>query len=118
MAAHRAEALLRVLVALKCQLPRRVGPGLSVRSVELTLQVSKFRMHQTDCILDPGIETTGLLASALCAIAYPFEIIDTLPDPILILGRNDLLCRFAFLIKFVHPVHQISWDRLVSMACP
>lgn len=86
MAARRAEALLRVVVPLKCKLPRRVGPGLSVRSVELTLQVRKFRMHRTDCVLDLGVETTGLLASALCTIANPFEIVDTLPHPILIVG--------------------------------
>jgi hypothetical protein len=85
MAAHRAQALLRALVAQRRKWSRRVEPGLSVGSVELSLQVRKFRMHRTDCILDARVATPGLLASALCTIANPFEIVDALPDLILIL---------------------------------
>jgi hypothetical protein len=42
-------------------------------------------MHRTACILDARVETPGLLASALCTITNPFEIVDALPDLILIL---------------------------------
>jgi hypothetical protein len=85
MAARRAQALLRASVAQRHKWSRRVEPGLSVRSAELSLQVRRFRMDRTDCILDGRVETPGLLASALCTITNPFEIVDALPDLILIL---------------------------------
>lgn len=99
----------------KCNLPRRIGPGPSVRSVQLSLQIGKFRMHRTDGIHDSGRETAGLLASAFRTITDPFEIIDALADAILVLGRHDLLCRFAFLFEFIHPVHQVPWNRRIGV---
>lgn len=68
-------------------------------------------MHRADGIHDSGSETAGLLASALRTITDPFEIINALPDAILVPRRHDLLRRFAF------PFELIKCCGIVASAC-
>lgn len=72
-------------------------------------------MHRTYCIHDLGIKTAGLLASTLCTITDSFEIVDALPNTIFIVGRHELLRRFAFLVQLIHPVDQVLWNRPVGV---